>query len=301
MAATPASPRGTGEAVALRAEALGAPLPPLMVAADRVAMTVAQGVHGRRRVGQGETFWQFRRYQTGDTAQRIDWRQSAKAEPLFVRETEWEAAESVWLWRDASASMDWRSAQATSTKLERANLVTLAIAALLVRGGERVAELGRGRPARGGRAAYTRFAAGLLGLEGEPVTTSLPPVERIPRHAQLVLVGDFLSPLGDLDRVLKGYVAEGVRGHLLQILDPAEIDLPFSGRTRFLGLEGEGDFLAGRAESLRPAYAERLARRQDALSTLARLAGWTFAVHRTDRPPETALMALYGALSGAPV
>ena len=129
-----------------RGEALAAALPPLLVAAERVAATVSQGVHGRRRVGEGETFWQFRRYQPGDPAQRIDWRQSAKSDRVYVRENEWEAAQSVWLWRDGSASMRWRVARDRPTKLERADLLLLALAALLVRGGEHVALLGE-RPA----------------------------------------------------------------------------------------------------------------------------------------------------------
>ena len=112
------------------AEQLAAPLPPLLVAAERVAATVAQGVHGRRRVGSGETFWQFRRYQSGDPAAAIDWRQSAKSQRLFVRETEWEAAQSVWLWRDASPSMRYRSRAARAEKIERASLLALALAVL---------------------------------------------------------------------------------------------------------------------------------------------------------------------------
>ena len=73
-----------------RAESLAGNLPDLMIAADRVAATVSQGVHGRRRVGQGETFWQFRRYQWGDPVQKIDWRRSAKSDPVYLRETEWD-------------------------------------------------------------------------------------------------------------------------------------------------------------------------------------------------------------------
>jgi len=294
---------GGADGMALRAEALGARLPPLLVAADRVAATVAQGVHGRRRVGPGESFWQFRRFGEGDSPQRIDWRQSARAQHLFVRESEWTAAQSVWLWHDTSPSMNWRSDAVETTKLERAALLTLALGSLLVRGGERVAGLGTGQPAAGGRSGYNRLAASLLdgGMlaqqEGQPHLQN-PPRQHLPRHAQIVLVGDFLSPLAELDGLVKAYVAAGVRGHLLQVLDPAEIDLPYRGRTRFLGLEGEAAFLAARAEDLRPAYTERLARRQDALANLARTAGWTFAVHRTDRRPETALMALFGALSG---
>ena len=45
---------------------LAGTLPALMVAADRVAATVIQGVHGRRRVGQGDAFWQYRPYRDGD-------------------------------------------------------------------------------------------------------------------------------------------------------------------------------------------------------------------------------------------
>ena len=116
-----------------RAEQLAALLPPLLVEAERIAVTVAQGVHGRRRVGTGDAFWQFRRYQPGDPAQAIDWRQSAKRQSYFIRQNEWEAAESVWLWRDDSPSMAWRSNFGPCEKLERATLLLLATAALLVR------------------------------------------------------------------------------------------------------------------------------------------------------------------------
>src|ERR1043165_1841886 len=104
----------------------------LVVAAERVAMTVAQGVHGRRRVGQGEAFWQFRQYQPGDAAARIDWRESGKSQRLYVRETEWEAAQSVWLWRDPSESMDYSSAGYLPggdwpSKRDRAELILVAL------------------------------------------------------------------------------------------------------------------------------------------------------------------------------
>src|SRR6266404_1556855 len=152
-----------------RAEELAAALPPLLVAAERVAVTVAQGVHGRRRVGQGETFWQFRQYQPGDAAARIDWRESAKSQRLYVRETEWEAAQSVWLWRDASASMEYSSADYLAgaewpTKRDRAELLLVALASLLVRGGERLTLLGTGISPMSGRIALSRVAE-LVGRE----------------------------------------------------------------------------------------------------------------------------------------
>jgi len=112
-----------------RAEHLASRFPPLMVAAERVATTVAQGVHGRRRVGQGETFWQFRDYELGDTPQLIDWRQSAKSDRVFVRELEWEAAQSVWIWRDLSPSTDWRSSAALPKNSPKSDAFTVLITA----------------------------------------------------------------------------------------------------------------------------------------------------------------------------
>ena len=101
--------RNNAAVLGVQADALGAALPPLLVAAERLASTVALGVHGRRKSGMGETFWQFRRYAQGDARNAIDWRQSAKSQYLFVREREWEAAETVWFWRDGSSSMDFAS------------------------------------------------------------------------------------------------------------------------------------------------------------------------------------------------
>ncbi len=277
------------------AEQLAAKLPPLLVAAERVAATVAQGVHGRRRVGQGETFWQFRRYGSGDPAHAIDWRQSARSRHLFVRETEWEAAQTVWLWRDTSASMRYRSHERLATKAERADLLLLATAAMLVRGAERFALLGAGFPPASGRAAFHRLAATVLRNvergEGHP------PFEPLPRYAQVLLIGDFLAPLEHTREAVMRFAARGVRGQLLQILDPAETNLPFKGRIRFTGLENEPPVMLGRVEALRARYRQRVADHRAALADLARHAGWGFIAHTTDRPPQAALLSLYTALA----
>ena len=321
-----------GISLALRARALAASLPPLLIAAERVAATVAQGVHGRRRVGTGDSFWQFRPYAPGDPVARIDWRQAARSgrpAPLgwHVRETEWEAAETAVLWADASPSMHWRSAGQASNKHERAALLLLALAALLLRGGERVvlADGGAGRCPSGsssgssgggdrraaarpvaGRAGLEALAAALLdpalagggGLGARGPSGTFPVPALVPRHARVVLIGDFLDPLDTLEAALAGYAALPAGGVLMQIRDPAEETLPYAGRVRFDGLEGEAAFLAPRAEDLRMAYAARLAARQDRLARLCGAAGFRFVRHRTDHPAATALLALFIALAG---
>ncbi len=281
-----------------RAEQLAATLPPLLVAAERVASTVAQGVHGRRRVGQGETFWQFRGYHFGDQPQSIDWRQSAKSDRVYVRQMEWEAAQSVWIWRDTSASMDWRSRSDHPDKRERADLLTLALAALLVRGGEHVAVLGSGVRPSSGRSALGRLAAVIE--QTEQSSADLPPVVPLPRDAQTVFIGDFLSPLEAVDGVVRRYVEHGVRGYILQVLDPAEETLPYDGRVRFEGLEGEEPWLLSRVESVRRDYVARLNAQRAGLRAIAGDAGWTFSTHRTNQPPQSALLAVYAALTQAP-
>ncbi|MCB2101296.1 MAG: DUF58 domain-containing protein [Rhodobacterales bacterium] len=293
----PATPPSIADRAARRhaAESLAAHLPPLLVAADRVASTVFQGVHGRRRVGQGETFWQFRRYQSGDPVQRIDWRQSARSQPVYIRETEWEAAQSVWLWRDGTPSMAYRSSPHLPTKADRAELLLLALASLLVRGGEQIALLGTGRVPTTGRAALNRLALELGASEA--TAGDLPPRAVLPRYARTVLFGDFLAPTDDIAAALGRLARQGVRGHLVQVVDPAEESLPFEGRIRFEGAEGEGEVLIGRVEAVRDEYRGLVRHRTRVLADLARSVGWTHVVHHTDRAPEATLLSLFLALS----
>ncbi|MGE5477050.1 MAG: DUF58 domain-containing protein [Bacteroidales bacterium] len=275
-----------------KAQEIAARLPPLLLAAERVAATVAGGSHGRRRAGMGETFWQFRAAGPGDSAAAIDWRQSARAQGLYVRETEWAAAQVVGLWRDGSASMAWRSSSNLPEKRERAELLALALGALLLKAGEKVALLSGGLPPVTGNQALGRLAWALASdSEGVPMPGFLP------RHAERVLVSDFLMPLPELAAALRALAAEGGGGHLVQVLDPAEESLPYDGRVRFAGPEDEGEMLVRRAEDVRAAYGRTLAAHRDGLAALARALGWSFTVHHTDQPPEGALLALHARLS----
>ncbi len=276
----------------LRAEALAAGLPPLLVAAHKVAASVAQGTHGRRRSGPGEGFWQFRRYQPGDPAATVDWRQSAKSDPLYVRETEWSAAQTVWLWVDPSASMRWRSDAALPSKFDRACLLALALAILLCRAGERVSLLGADFAPAADARAPDRLAAALDRASGPLATQSLP------RNALVVLFSDFFDTDGTIGQAVQQWTGDGVGGQFVQILDPAEESFPYDGRVLFTGLENEGAFLADHAASLRAAYRQRLLAHRDQLAGTARAIGWGFTLHHTDSPSTQPLIALHSALSG---
>ncbi len=277
------------------AEEAAARLPALLVDADRVAAAVAGGVHGRRRAGQGDSFWEFRPIRQGEAASRIDWRRSARSGRSFVRETEWEAAQTVCLWVDGGARMDWRSNASLPRRADRASLLALALAALLLRGGEhpRLLESAQGlSPVFSGRQALERLALRMAASDGG----EQPAQHALPAHARAVLFSDFLHPIETTTSLLASLAAVPVGAVLVQILDPAEVALPFRGRVRFRGLAREGEMIAPRAENLREAYAARLAEHQATLRRLCTDAGFGFTTHRTDEPPETALLALHGML-----
>jgi len=261
-----------------QAESLAAGLPKLLLAAERLAHVAAPGTHGRRRAGQGEDFWQFRDWRDGDDARRIDWRRSASGDRLLVREREFEAQASIALVLDDNPGMGFCSAPGLPAKRERAILLLLAVACLLLEAGERVSLAGV-TPPMTGRSALRRLAEAFLSGG----------VARLDPKARQIVFGDFLGP---------GPVFTGPPGGaVVQILDPAECDFPYAGRVIFTGYAGPEEIEAPRAEAWGPAYRARLAAQKAAVLAAAQRAGQTKLFHRTDAPPATALSALFQALA----
>jgi uncharacterized protein (DUF58 family) len=280
------------------AQTLADRLPDLLLEALRVANTVVHGIHGRRRAGPGETFWQFRQFQASDPATVIDWRRSASSDTLYVREREWEASHTFWLWPDVSPSMNFRSHLAPVSKRDRALVLILALSEMLVRGGERVALLGL-TPPMASRKASSRIAESLAANEGsETLKASLPPKARLSRFSSAVLVSDFLDPADVIAQRLAEMGEGEVRGHLIQVLDPAEETLAYQGRMEFLSPEGGERWIGDRVETLRDAYRQKLADHRARIEETARRIGWSFLVHHTDRPAAEPLLSLIMRLQG---
>ena len=272
---------------------MAARLPNLVVAAKEIAASVLHGVHGRRRAGEGETFWQFRPFVAGEAAGRIDWRRSAKDERLYVREREWEAAHTVFIWIDRSPSMWFASDLALQPKIDRALVLGLACADLLVRGGERAGLLGL-TPALAPRNIVERLAEVLLAEEAAAgyAPEELPAAVNLPRGAKAILIGDFLADPALIAATIESISASGARGHLVMIADPVEETFPFSGNTEFVDVDSEARLRAGQAQTFREEYIRRLGLHREAIGASARTRGWSLMVHRTDRPATAALLAL---------
>ena len=278
-----------------RAEALAAPLPPLLAAAEHLAATVLPGSHGRRRAGTGAEFWQYRPAHGGDEARRIDWRRSGRSDSHFVRETEWQAAQSVTLWVDTAASMRFASHRELPAKADRARLLAMALSVLLIRGGERVGLSGAGLPPRSGQVQLLRLAAA-LSEDAADVDYGAPSARGIVAHSRALYVSDFLGDVAPVEAALTASADRGVKGALVQVLDPQEEAFPFDGRTIFESVGGTMRHETLKAGELKGRYLERLAARKARLEGLARTTGWQFTTHHTDASPAGALLWLYAAL-----
>ncbi|MCI0735414.1 MAG: DUF58 domain-containing protein [Beijerinckiaceae bacterium] len=284
-----------------RALELADRFPGLCVTAREVAASVMHGVHGRRRAGAGETFWQFRPFVSGEAAGRIDWRRSAKDGRLYVREREWEAAHAVFIWIDRSPSMWFASKLALQPKVDRALVLGLAAAELLVRGGERAGLLGLTQ-AFAVREIIERLAEILLAQEkaADYAPEELPAPVVLPRGAQAVLIGDFLADPVLISARIETIGAQSARGHLIMVADPVEETFPFAGNIEFIDLDSQARLRMGKAENLREEYIRRLAAHREMIGAFVRKRGWTLTLHRTDRPATEALLALRVLLDANP-
>jgi uncharacterized protein (DUF58 family) len=280
-----------------QARTLAESMPRLILEARRIAATVIHGLHGRKRAGPGENFWQYRRFLFGEPARRVDWRRSARDDILYVREREWEAAHTVWIWPDRSPSMLFKSPLAQQSKLDRTLVVTFALAEVLVQAGERAGMPGLMRPT-GSRNVLDKMANSIVHDASE--RASLPPSFAPSALAEIVVISDFWSPIDEVRRTIAQLSATGAHGHLVQIVDPAEETFPYSGRVEFIEPEGGGTITAGRAEAWKAEYEVRVARHRAAIREDTDRLGWSFAIHRTDRPATELLLALHARLGAPP-
>ncbi|MEO9820274.1 MAG: DUF58 domain-containing protein [Paracoccaceae bacterium] len=279
-----------------KAEEQAARLPPLLARAEHLAGAVLLGEHGRRRAGMGDDFWQYRPAQIGDSRRMIDHRRSAMGDVQFVREREWQIAQSVMLWVDQAASMRFASSNDLSSKADRGRLIGLALSVLLIRGGERVGLTGTRLPPRRGNAQLLRLAE----LFSEDSDDDYAPPEHramIP-HARAVFVSDFLGPIEEVKLALTKAADRGVRGVVLQVLDPSEEAFPFRGRTIFESVGGTLSHETLKATDLKDRYLDRLAERKSELKALCDVAGWQYGLHHTESSAQSALLWLWRALDG---
>lgn len=288
--------RETGDDTLARSRARAALIPDLLVEASRVANNVHSGWHGRRKRGVGENFWQFRPYVSGENISAIDWRRSARDDHIYIKDREWQAAHTIWLWVDESASMLYKSNRAQVSKQSRALVLAFATAELLARSGERVGWLGVRSPITSRNAAQSLASS----LALSPTQEVFPELSGVRNHSEAVIFSDFLDPLEQTIERMQKLAHRGARGHLVQLIDPAETYFPYKGRIEFSDPETGKKYVCGNAGKLKDDYAAIFEARIEQLKKYAAKLGWSHTTHTTDNLASGALITLHAHLSGNP-
>lgn len=265
-----------------------------MAGAERAAASILHGEHRQRKAGGGERFWQFREYYPGDRPQDIDWRQSGKTDRVFIRQKEWQTNQSAFLWCSQAPGMDFKSTDAPFSKADSARIITLAIGLLLTHGGEEIGLFGTQRKGRS-EAALQYVAAALMEKSNREETL---PQGDVYKNSALFLSGDFLDPPDEISEHFKMLSAHSASGFVIQILDPAEINLPYDGRAVFeMPNEKKQRELVNNVASIRAEYNARIAAHIKAVQTISHDCGWNYVLHSTDNDIKDTLLEIWTTLT----
>lgn len=273
-------------------------LPDLLLKADRIATSILSGEHNQRRSGSGEKFWQYREYDPSDRPQDIDWRQTAKGDRVFIRQKEWQTTQTALFWCQNNSAMDYHSDKDLPTKHENAVVMALALSILATNTGEQVAALNSSDMPGRQDTALEKLARHVTAHKTDdlPMAADMNPA----KHSTIFLLGDFLAPVDSIKDRLKNLKERTENIVLIQILDPAELTLPFDGRGIFRTPETSAahshEYLIENIETIRSAYRDRIDGHNAALSELCRKQGWHYIRHSTDVPVSESLQALWGIM-----
>ena len=270
----------------------------LVLHARKIAMSIMGGWHGKRKQGSGDSFWQFRPYDKGEAASRIDWRRSARDNTLYIRDREWEAAQTVFLWPDTSPSMLYKSKFCEHSKEQRALLLTLILGEVFAQNGERIA-IPAILPPTFARNGAERMALSLVnsGQNNNENSTNNLDLSALSRYSHLIIASDFLDDLEKLEQRFKQLAELNLRVHFIQVLDPAEAVFPYQGHVVFQDPESGVELDAGRAQVYRQDYCRLFQARSEHLKDICRHYGWGFCTSPTDEPITKTLSALNIAMN----
>ncbi|MFO0693238.1 MAG: DUF58 domain-containing protein [Polyangiales bacterium] len=275
----------------------------LRLRAREVGEAILSGLHASRHQGASVVFADHREYRPGDDPRTLDVRAMARTDRPVVRRFEHEARLPAALYLDVSGSMRFRSRESLPTKAEHAELLLAGLAYVLLRQGDAVAALRfqdaieADSPLRSQMVSFERTLDVLLAEPGDASRTSLPTVleqalPRLSRRSLVFLASDLLEPGRPLDG-LRGFASAGHRVVVLHVLDPAELEFPFSDSAEFVGLEGESPLTAD-AGAVRDAYLRAFERHRAALVDACAAASARYVLARTDVPAERVLADLLG-------
>lgn len=270
----------------------------LVLNARRTANTIRSGWHGKYKQGSGDNFWQFRPYGNGESTSRIDWRRSARDNTLYIRDREWEAAQTIFLWPDQSPSMQYQSKFSEHSKQERALLLMLILGEIFAQNGESIAIPGALLPTLT-RNGAERMALSLINQKKTSINDDAVffDLSTLRRDSHLIIASDFLDDIKKLNTHFQQLAKLNIHVHLIQICDRAEETFPYQGNILFEDPESGGVLKAGRAQVYKQDYCRLYQARRQYLKDLCQHYGWGFCLSLTDEPVAKTLNLLNIAMN----
>lgn len=255
-----------------------------------------QGIHRSPHLGVSPDFAEHRPYMPGDDIRRIDWRVYARTDRFYIKQFEAETNADVGFLLDVSASMNYGSSEVT--KLDYARFLTASLAYFSAGNKDRVGLYAFDNEVvehvRPSAAHLDKLLHAVARVKAEHEGDWELPLARVAntfrRRGILVVVSDFYD---DPEKVTNALGAFRARGHdmvAFHVLDPAEIDFPFSQASNFKDLE-TGHLLPVTPDKLARNYQEQMRQHIDRLGKLFGKHGVDYVLLNTGEPLDQALFA----------
>jgi uncharacterized protein (DUF58 family) len=248
----------------------------LQMLARQVVEGFCSGRHRSPHKGFSVEFKEHRPYVRGDELRSIDWKVFGKSDRLYIREFEEETNLRCTLLVDRSGSMAYGGQRSEGrTKYEYSQQLAACMAYLMLGQQDAVGlvtfddEPREQLPARS-RPSHLRALLKALASDGSRRETDLGGVfqkvaAKLGRRGLVIIISDAMGDVASIARALAQFRSSRHEVLFFQILDPDEMDFPFSGRIQFRDLENSGNEHTVDAKALREAYLQRLHEHQSLL------------------------------------
>jgi len=203
------------------------------------------GLHKSPYHGFSVEFSEHRAYGAGDEIRHVDWKLWGKTDRFFIKQFEEETNLKSYLLIDQSLSMTYKSKNVS--KLEYAQILAASLGYLMLKQQDAVGlilfddQIRINIPARSKRSHLNIILSKMQNIKSSPETTIAPilhkTAEVIKKRGLIILISDLFD---DPDEILSGLQHFRYKGHevvVFHVLDPKELTLDFTQRTRFRDME----------------------------------------------------------------
>lgn len=273
----------------------------LRLRARHIVEGYVAGLHRSPYHGFSIEFAEHREYAPGDDLRYVDWKVFGKSDKVYLKQYEDETNLLCYLVLDVSESMTYRGPAAAMSKLEYAQSLAAALAWLVLRQQDAVGlatfdSQVRAMVRAAGNRSHLEHILTALESAVPGTRTAAGPIfhelaQRLSKRGVVVVLSDFFDDLPSIAAGLKHFRHRNHDVILVHLLDPAEVDFPFSNLTDFKGLE-QFPTVQADPQAIRKAYLRELDTFREALESECRRQRTDYFLVRTDQPLDAALRTI---------